>query len=241
MYNNNYQDIIDAQNGNKEKMTSLVENNMGLVYNIVRRFQGRGYEIEDLKQIGILGLIKAIKKFDTKYEVQLSTYSVPYILGEIKRYIRDDGSIKVSRSIKEIAMKINILKKESLEKTGKEIKIEEISKILKISKEEIALAIDATAQDVVTSINEPVYDGGEGKICIADTLKSEKNEENEITNKLAIQKLINELNERDQQIIILRYFKGNTQSQVSKMLGISQVQVSRIEKKLLLEMREKIV
>lgn len=241
MYNNNYQDIIDAQNGNKEKMTSLVENNMGLVYNIVRRFQGRGYEIEDLKQIGILGLIKAIKKFDTKYEVQLSTYSVPYILGEIKRYIRDDGSIKVSRSIKEIAMKINILKKESLEKTGKEIKIEEISKILKISKEEIALAIDATAQDVVTSINEPVYDGGDGKICIADTLKSEKNEENEITNKLAIQKLINELNERDQQIIILRYFKGNTQSQVSKMLGISQVQVSRIEKKLLLEMREKIV
>lgn len=241
MYNNSYQDIIDAQNGNEEKMASLVKNNMGLVYNITRRFQGRGYEIEDLNQIATMGLIKAIKKFDVNYEVQLSTYSVPYILGEVKKYIRDDGTIKVSRSIKETAMKINVIKKEYMDKNGTEIKIEEIAKQLKISKEDVALAIDATASNVVTSISEPVYDNNNGELCVADTLQSDKDEESEITNKLSIQKLINELDDRDKKIIMLRYFKGNTQTQVSKMLGISQVQVSRIEKRLLLEMREKII
>lgn len=241
MYNNSYQDIIDAQNGNEEKMASLVKNNMGLVYNITRRFQGRGYEIEDLNQIATMGLIKAIKKFDVNYKVQLSTYSVPYILGEVKKYIRDDGTIKVSRSIKETAMKINVIKKEYMDKNGTEIKIEEIAKQLKISKEDVALAIDATASNVVTSISEPVYDNNNGELCVADTLQSDKDEESEITNKLSIQKLINELDDRDKKIIMLRYFKGNTQTQVSKMLGISQVQVSRIEKRLLLEMREKII
>ena len=240
MYNNNYQDIIDAQNGDEEKMTSLVKNNMGLVYNITRRFLGRGYEIEDLNQIGTMGLIKAIKNFNTNYEVQLSTYSVPYILGEIKRFIRDDGSVKVSRSIKETATKINAIKKEYIEKNGIEITIDEIARIMKISKEDVALAIDATSSNVVTSINEPLYDSNDGSLCVADTIKSDKNEENEITNRLSVEQLINSLNERDKQIILLRYFKGNTQTQVSKMLGISQVQVSRIEKKVLLEMREKI-
>lgn len=237
---NNYNFIIEAQNGNKEIMASLVKNNMGLVYNITRRFQGRGYELEELNQIGVIGLIKAIKNFDTSYDVKLSTYSVPYILGEIKRFIRDDGSIKVSRSIKELGAKINDIKKNYLEKEGREIKVEEIAKILKTSKEDIAAAIDATSSSLVTSLNEPIYENNDGNVCVGDTISSEKNEENEVTNKLTIEKLLDELDDRDKKIIILRYFKGNTQTQVSKILGISQVQISRIEKRLLCQMREKL-
>lgn len=239
MFENNYEDIIAAQNGDLQKMNDLVKNNLALVYSITKRFADRGYEMEDLNQLGTMGFIKAIKKFDTSFNVKLSTYSVPYILGEIKRFIRDDGSIKVSRSIKETASKINQVKKEYINKNNKEITLEEISKILKISKEEVAVAIDATASNVVTSIYEPV--NGDEKICVADMLQSNKNEENEIANKLTIEKLIEELPKRDKEIIRLRYFNGNTQMQVSKILGISQVQVSRIEKKLLLQMREKMV
>lgn len=237
---NCYENIVQAQKGDKEKMASLVKENMGLVYTIAKRFQGRGYEQEDLKQIGALGLVKAINNFDVNYEVQLSTYSVPYILGEIKKFIRDDGKIKVSRSIKELATKINGLKKEYLEKEGRDIKVEEIAQILKISKEEVAVAIDATSNNLVSSINETVYEGKDGSICIADTIASNKNEENEITNKLSIQKLISELDEREKNIIMLRYYKGITQTEISKRLGISQVQISRIEKKVLSQMRQKL-
>lgn len=237
---NCYENIVQAQKGDKEKMASLVKENMGLVYTIAKRFQGRGYEQEDLNQIGALGLVKAINNFDVNYEVQLSTYSVPYILGEIKKFIRDDGKIKVSRSIKELATKINGLKKEYLEKEGRDIKVEEIAQILKISKEEVAVAIDATSNNLVSSINETVYEGKDGGICIADTIASSKNEENEITNKLSIQKLISELDEREKNIIMLRYYKGITQTEISKRLGISQVQISRIEKKVLSQMRQKL-
>lgn len=154
MYENNYEDIIDAQKGNQEKLNNLIQNNLGLVYSIAKRFSDRGYELEDLNQIGTIGLIKAIKKFNIDYNVKLSTYSVPYILGEIKRFIRDDGSIKVSRSMKELSFKINQIKKEYMNKYNKEITIEEIARILNISKEEIALTIDATSSNVVTSMYE---------------------------------------------------------------------------------------
>lgn len=240
VYTNDYEDIIKAQNGDQDKMSMLVKNNLGLVYSITKRFQNRGHDIEDLNQIGTIGLIKAIKHFDTNYDVKLSTYSVPYILGEIKRYIRDDGMVKVSRSLKDLKVKIEVTKREYFNKYGKEIKIEEIAKILKVSKEELALAIDATDSGVVTSINEPVFNGADGEICIGDTLVSKMNEENEIANKLSLERLLNELNNRDKKIIMLRYFKGNTQMEVAKELGISQVQISRIEKKVLLEMREKL-
>ena len=237
---NDYKDIIEAKNGNKEKMTSLIKNNIGLVYNITKRFQGRGYDIEELNQIGIIGLIKSIKNFNTNYEVKLSTYSVPYILGEIKKFIRDDGNIKISRSIKELATKINYIKEEFIKKEGREIKVEEIANILGISKEDIAMALDATSSNLVSSINETVYDDSDKSICVEDTIISEKSEENEIANKLTIEKLINELDDRDKKIIILRYYHGNTQTEVSRLLGISQVQVSRIEKKVLSNMRKKL-
>src|SRR5574344_515987 len=137
VYTNDYEDIIKARNGDKDKMSMLVKNNLGLVYSITKRFQNRGHDMEDLNQIGTIGLIKAIKHFDTNYDVKLSTYAVPYILGEIKRYIRDDGMVKVRRSLKELKIKIEVIKKEYFSKYKKEIKIEEIAKVLKVSKEEI--------------------------------------------------------------------------------------------------------
>lgn len=241
MLENTYDDIAKAQDGNSEAMDSLVKNNMGLVYNIARRFIGRGYEIEDLNQIGAMGLVKSIKKFDINYNVQLSTYAVPFIIGEIKRYIRDDGKIKVSRSIKELATKINQIQKEYIIKNGEEIKIEKIAELLNVSKEEVALAIDANASNIVTSINEPIYNEKSGKeVCAGDMLADEKNEELNITDRLTINKLIEELNEQERNIVIMRYYKGKTQTEVAKKLGISQVQVSRIEKRILYGMKQKL-
>ncbi len=242
MLESTYENIIKAQQGNTEVLESLVKNNMGLVYNIAKRFVGRGYEIEDLNQIGAMGLVKSIKKFDTNYNVQLSTYAVPFIIGEIKRYIRDDGRIKVSRSIKELAVKINQIQKEAMDKNGEELKVEQIAEILNVPKEEIALALDANSASVVTSINEPVYNDKSGKeFCIEDTIASDKDEENKIADKLTIKKLVEELNSQEQEIVMLRYYKGKTQTEVAKKLGISQVQVSRIEKRILYSMKQKLV
>ena len=237
MLESTYENIIKAQQGNTEVLESLVKNNMGLVYNIAKRFVGRGYEIEDLNQIGAMGLVKSIKKFDTNYNVQLSTYAVPFIIGEIKRYIRDDGRIKVSRSIKELAVKINQIQKEAMDKNGEELKVEQIAEILKVSKEEIALALDANSASVVTSIN----DKSGKELCIEDTIASDKDEENKIADKLTIKKLVEELNSQEQEIVMLRYYKGKTQTEVAKKLGISQVQVSRIEKRILYSMKQKLV
>ena len=235
MYENNVENIIKAKEGNQEAMTKLVENNSGLIWSIVRRFKDRGYELEDLYQIGSLGFIKSIRRFDTNFEVQLSTYAVPYILGEIKRFIRDDGPIKVSRSTKELCVKIREIQKEYLNKKGVEIKLDEISKILKISKEEIAVALDS--MNCVDSIYDVNYKyENEGKIL--DKIPANIDNEKNLVDKIVLKDAINKLNERDKKIILLRYFRGNTQCQVAKTLGISQVQVSRIEKKVLSDMKK---
>lgn len=241
MYENTYEKIAKAQSGDEEAMASLVKNNLGLVYNIAKRFSGRGYELEDLNQIGALGLIKSIKKFDTSFDVQLSTYSVPFIMGEIKRYIRDDGKIKVSRSIKELGAKINQIQKEYYLKNGQDIKIEQIAEILKVPKEDIALAIDANSSAIVTSINEPVYSKDSSKtLNIEDIIPDTKNQEAMINDKLTVNKLIEELQPQEKQIVMMRYYKGSTQTEVAKTLGISQVQVSRIEKRILYSMKQKL-
>ena len=241
MYDNDMKKIEKAQNGNKEEMTKLIEDNSGLVWSIVRRFSGRGYEIEDLYQIGCIGLIKTIQRFDTSFEVRLSTYAVPYILGEIKRYIRDDGPIKVSRSIRELNAKIVELQKEYFNKYGKEISLEEIAKDLRTSKEEITMAMDSTRP--VDSIEDAKYrDNKTDKtISILENISTGRDEQTEITNKIAIKNLINELNKQEKEIIMLRYYKQKTQMQVSKILGITQVQVSRIERKVLDNMRRKLI
>ena len=234
MYENDMKIIERAQNGSKEDMTKLIEDNSRLVWSIVRRFNGRGYDIEDLYQI------EAIQRFDTSFEVRLSTYAVPYILGEIKRFIRDDGPIKISRSIKELNIKIIELQKEYLNKYGKEITLEQLAKELKTSKEDIAMALDSARP--VNSIEDSQYrDNKTDKtISLIDQLSSGKDEENEITNRITIKKLISELKDNEKEVILLRYYKGKTQMQVAKILGITQVQVSRIERKVLDNMKRKL-
>ena len=217
MYENDMKIIERAQNGSKEDMTKLIEDNSRLVWSIVRRFNGRGYDIEDLYQIGSIGLIKAIKRF-----------------------IRDDGPIKISRSIKELNIKIIELQKEYLNKYGKEITLEQLAKELKTSKEDIAMALDSARP--VNSIEDSQYrDNKTDKtISLIDQLSSGKDEENEITNRITIKKLISELKDNEKEVILLRYYKGKTQMQVAKILGITQVQVSRIERKVLDNMKRKL-
>ena len=241
MHDNVMKIIENAQSGSKDDMTRLIEENNGLIWSIVRRFNGRGYDIEDLYQIGCIGFIKAIQRFDTSFEVRLSTYAVPYILGEIKRYIRDDGPIKVSRSIKELNIKILELQKEYFRKYGRDIKLEEISKELRISKEEITMALDSSKP--VDSIENAKYTDNktDKTVSILDQISTGKDEQTEIANRITIKNLISELNDNEKEIILLRYYKQKTQMQVSRILGITQVQVSRIERKVLEKMRRKLI
>ncbi len=238
VYENKIKDILDAQNGNQEKMTKLIEENNGLIWSIVKRFQDRGYELEDLYQIGCIGFVKSIQRFNSSFEVKLSTYAVPYILGEIKRFLRDDGSIKVSRSIKELAMKIRDLQNKYLKEKGKEITIKEMEEQLKVAKEEIALALDSLKPTV--SIYEENYTKDEGGLSVLDTLSSEVDEAEQVVRKIAMKEMIESLEKREKQLILLRYYKNKTQMEVAKILGISQVQVSRIEKKILHSMKIKL-
>ena len=233
------QKIEKAQSGDKNALEELIEENNGLIWSIVKRFYGRGHEPEDLYQIGCLGFIKSIKRFNTDFEVKLSTYAVPYMIGEIKRYIRDDGPVKVSRSIKDLGIKIRELQKEKINKEGKEPKIQEIAKELNVDLDDVILAMEAT--NSVESIEGTKHiNNKDGKsISLLDTLSTEKNEEETITNKLAIGQLIKDLNDREKEIILLRYYKEKTQAQVAKILGISQVQVSRLERKILENMKRK--
>ena len=237
-YENNIKDIIEAKNGNQEIMAKLIEENNGLIWSIVKRFKERGYDLEDLYQIGSIGFIKSIKRFDESFDVKLSTYAVPYILGEIKRFIRDDGSVKVSRSIKELSVKIRDIQNKCLKEEGREATLQEISKELKVNKEEITLALDSLMPTV--SIYENTYnDDGDG-ISFIDTLSTNVDEQEQLVNKLTIKNILEQLNEREKQIILLRYFKNRTQTEVAKILGISQVQVSRIEKKTLKQIKVKL-
>lgn len=239
MYEDNTKDIIKAQNKDMQAMTDLIEKNSGLIWSIVKRFVGRGHEEQDLYQIGCLGFIKAIQRFDTSYETKMSTYAVPYIIGEIKRFIRDDGPVKISRSIKELATKINELQRQSLLKSNKELTITKIANELKVSVEDVNLALEATRP--VESIYEQVYsDSGDSNISKIDLIAEPKDEMQNIVDNITLKDLIDKLSDREKQIILLRYYKGKTQMQVSKVLGITQVQVSRIEKKVLASMRMKL-
>ena len=233
------QKIEKAQSGDKKALEELIEENNGLIWSIVKRFYGRGHEPEDLYQIGCLGFIKSIKRFNTDFEVKLSTYAVPYMIGEIKRYIRDDGPVKVSRSIKDLGIKIRELQREKMNKQGREPKIQEIAKELKVNLDDVILAMEAT--NSVESIEGTKHiNNKDGKsISLLDTLSTEKNEEETITNKLAIGQLLKELKDKEKEIILLRYYKEKTQAQVAKILGISQVQVSRLERKILENMKRK--
>ncbi len=237
-YSNNNIDVIEAQAGNKDAMQKLIDRNKGLIWSIVKRFQDRGYELEDLYQVAVMGFIKCINRFDPSFEVQLTTYAVPYILGEVKRYLRDDGPVKISRSIKELGMKALETKNEYLRKTGEEIKIEDLAKRLGTSKEELALAMEAFRP--IESIYQPAYENDEEGISLLDKMGGEINQEETITNRICIQEALKNLKDQEKQVIVLRYYKGKTQTEVAKILGITQVQVSRIEKKTLEQMKTKL-
>ena len=237
MYNDNLKYIKLAQNNNEEAMELLIKNNSGLIWNIVRRFIGRGYETDDLYQIGCIGLIKAIKRFDINLDVQLSTYAVPYIMGEIKRFLRDDGMLKVSRQTKELAIKIKQIQNEYMNKMGEEISITKISEILKVSKEEIAAAIESN--NTVDSIYSSEGQDNDERMLI-EKITDEKDEYNHLVDKITLDELINNLDEREKKVVVLRFYKEQTQAQVGKILGITQVQVSRIEKRVLEKMKLKL-
>ena len=228
--------IRQSQAGDKGAKEQLIKENSGLIWNVVRRFMGRGYETEDLYQIGAIGLIRAIDKFDFEYEVKFSTYAVPLISGEIKRFLRDDGMIKVSRTLKENQWKIKRTIENLQKEKGREPTVEEIAEALSMEPEEIMLSMEAVVE--VESMEQSIY-GKDGKeISLKDRVASAKNEQEELTDKLFLQQLLGNLEERDRTLIILRYFENKTQNQVAEILGISQVQVSRLEKKILRRMKE---
>lgn len=232
MYDKDKTLIIKSQSGDDEALEKLIEENNGLIWSIVRRFWYRDIEPEDLYQIACIGFIKAVRRFDFEFNVELSTYAVQYIFGEIKKFIRDDGIIKVSRNIKELGVKIKHLKS----MYGDHIKLDKMSELLKVSEEEICMAMDANKK--VESINQYIYD--DGNCQVQEKIITDNNEE-KVIEKILISDLMEHLKIRDREVIELRYFKEKTQMQVANMMGISQVQVSRIEKRTLNKLKEELI
>lgn len=239
-YNENFDTLIkQAQEGDLCAREKIISENTGLVHSVVKRFSGRGTELEDLFQIGCIGLIKAIDKFDTSYNVKFSTYAVPMILGEIKRFLRDDGIIKVSRSLKEMSAKAMGIKEAITKEKGSEPTVWEIAERMGVTPEELSCALDASRRP------ESIFSAGENekgdKKELIEKLESPVNFESQVINKIMLDDILKTFSERDKKVINLRYFRQKTQTETAKVLGISQVQVSRIEKKILCDMREKIL
>jgi RNA polymerase sporulation-specific sigma factor len=228
--------IRKSQAGEMQAKEQLIIIHSGLIWNVVRRFIGRGVELEDLYQIGAIGLIRAIDKFDFSYDVKFSTYAVPLISGEIKRFLRDDGMIKISRNLKENQWKIKRAMEQFAHEHGREATVEELSAILELEPEEIVLSMEAAVE--IESMDQKVFRGDGKEISLKERIPDEKNEEEELLDKLFLEQLMEGLDKRDKELIILRYFENKTQTQVAEILGISQVQVSRLEKKILRRMKE---
>ena len=222
--------------GDKSAREQLVEENMGLVYTVVRRFPGRRHDQEDLVQIGCIGLLKAIDNFDSSFEVKFSTYAVPMITGEIKRFLRDDGIVKVSRILKDEAAKA-FRAREALEKrSGVEPTLEEIAKETGISAEDLVMAMDAVSD--VESLSQTIYSGDGTPVLLEDRLADKKDRNEELLNRMLLAQLLELLSDEEQEVIRLRYVEEQTQVQVAMKLGMTQVQVSRAEKKILKKLRE---
>lgn len=211
----------------------MVEKNQGLVWSVVRRFYDRGYDLEDLFQIGAIGLIKAIKNFRAEYQTQFSTYAVPMIIGEIKRFLRDDGMIKVSRRIKELRMKVIALQKE-YECQGKEVTLEELATKLQLPKEEIVVALDVDGK--CDSLDRQYSEEDDSPLQEKIALPS--NEYAKVLNHMELQERWRVLNGKEKKVVYYRYFQEKKQSEIAELLGVTQVQISRIEKKALQKMRE---
>ena len=221
--------FIKIKAGDEEARNKFINGNLRLVLSIIQRFYGRGESADDLFQVGCVGLIKAIDNFDLSQNVQFSTYAVPMIIGEVKRYLRDNNSIRVSRSVRDLAYKAIQFKEKFTKEHGREPHIEEIAKELDVEKEEIALSFDAI-QDPV-SLQEPVYNDGADSIYIMDQVKDSKNTDELWAERMTIEGALNKLNDKEKMIVMKRFFDGRTQMEVADEIGISQAQVSRLEKR----------
>jgi len=249
--------IARSQTGDKEAREVLIENNLGLVHHIVRRFVGRGYDLEDLFQIGTIGLMKAIDKFDLEIGVKFSTYAVPMITGEIKRFLRDDGPVKVSRTLKENGIKVKITRQRLQIKLNREPTLSEIGEESGLSVDEIVMAMEAGIE--VESLYNSVYQDDGSEVFLVDkvvrgengavgasfssgsrTVGSEDYEKEKVLNHMLLEQLLDSLEEKEQSLIRMRYFQNKTQMEIAAVMGISQVQVSRMEKKILLQLREQV-
>lgn len=229
--------IQRSQKGDKEAREKLIEENMGLIHHVVKRFLGRGVEAEDLFQIGAIGLVKAVDRFDLSFGVKFSTYAVPMISGEIKRFLRDDNMIKVSRALKELAIKAAHLREQLVMERGEEPGVEELAACLGVDPEELVQAMDSSAE--VESLQKIVYQGdGEG-LSLMDKVDYGRDEQEGLLRQILLEQLLNTLEPRERQLIILRFFYDQTQTQVANQLGMSQVQVSRLEKKILTALKKR--
>jgi RNA polymerase sporulation-specific sigma factor len=227
--------IRRSQAGDQDARDLIIQKNMRLVWSVVQRFLNRGYEPDDLFQIGSIGLLKSVDKFDLSYDVRFSTYAVPMIIGEIQRFIRDDGTVKVSRSLKELGNKIRRARDELSKTMGKVPTVVEIANYLDISPEDVVLAQEAVRAP--SSIHETVYENDGDPITLLDQIADHS--ETKWFDKIILKDAIRDLDERERLIVYLRYYKDQTQSEVADRLGISQVQVSRLEKKILQQMKDK--
>jgi RNA polymerase sporulation-specific sigma factor len=238
----NYEDNVEliqlARAGDKNALNRLIEMNLPLVSSISKKFLNRGYEYEDIFQIGSIGLVKAVNNFDSKYNVKFSTYAVPMIIGEIKRFLRDDGIIKVSRNVKNIARKLHYDKEALTKKLDRSPTIEELAQYSGINKEEVLIATESVLG--MQYLYDTIHQDDGSPVLLIDKLSENAEDDKDVVDKLALKEALSCLDIKARQIIMLRYFKDKTQIQVAKMLGISQVQVSRIEKKVLKQMREKL-
>lgn len=237
-YDENAQLLLLAKEGDNNAMNRLIEMNLPLVSSLSKKYANRGYDYEDIFQIGCIGLVKAVKNFNFEYKVKFSTYAVPMIIGEVKRFLRDDGMIKVSRNVKMQARKIHFLREELTKKFNREPTIEELASHSGIEKEEIILAIESASS--LQYLHDTIHQDDGAPVLLIDKLSEKCEDDEEMVDKIALKEALRSLDEKARQIILLRYFKDKTQIQVAKMLGISQVQVSRIEKKVLKVMRDKL-
>jgi RNA polymerase sporulation-specific sigma factor len=237
-YDDNLELLRRARDGDKYALDKLIELNLPLVSAVSKKFLNRGYEYEDIFQIGSMGLVKAVNNFDPKFNVKFSTYAVPMIMGEIKRFLRDDGIIKVSRSVKNVARKLHYDKEALTKELDRDPTIEELSAYSGINTEEIIFALESA--NSLQYLYDTIHQDDGAPVLLIDKLSEDYEEDNELVDKLALKEALINLDNKSRQIIMLRYFKDKTQVQVAKLLGISQVQVSRIEKKVLKIMKERL-
>ena len=230
--------IRRSQDGDKAARDTLIEENMGLIHHVAKRFLGRGVEAEDLFQIGAIGLLKAVDRFDLGFGVRFSTYAVPMIAGEIRRFLRDDSMIKVSRSLKELAVKAARLREQLLMERGAEPGVEELAGRLGVEAEELVQAMDSCTE--VESLQKVISQGDSEGTSLLERVEQGRDEQEELLRRMLLEELLASLDPKERRLIVLRFFHDRTQSQVAEELGMSQVQVSRLEKKIRLALKEKI-